>query len=291
MVTTVAIPKERLRPAEGADIKDEPARLVRGRTTVDLSRQFIDDPDADELLNFGAGPNTAQPLPPEKVDELVKAGIGTSGIFTVVEPADLELYRSYMYEPLSMPEKPEVAVLLVDYNHTGNPVTRYQEGFVSVKAMCPDGKESWLVVSMPVSNLLTCYIGVAWGLPKYVADEMSLTPTRAEVKYEGELRLSLELTPGPVDETDDALRGRIAIAMGNALTFHPSRGGTCLIRWFGRGRGGARVAEWQTGTVRVYARPEDPWAGLIPANAATSGFFQRITATGGGDLVFQKVKG
>jgi len=287
MVTTVTIPKEKTKGVSRADIKDELDRLVLSRIIIDRVRQFVEDPGTDELLNMGGGTRPA--LPPEKVDEMAKAGVGTSGIFTAVEPADLELYRSFMYPPLSMPDKPEVGVILVDYNHTGNPVMRYQEGFVSVKAMCPDGKEGWLVLSMPVPTFYHCLEGNCWGLPKYVADEMTVTPTKAEVIYEGEVRLSLELTPGPVEEDEGALRARIAVAM-SAVTFHPTKGGACLIRWFGRGGGPPRVAEWQTGMVKVYVRPEDPWAGLIPANSVTPGFHQRVVG-GGGDIIFQKVKG
>ena len=291
MVTTVTIPKEKAKGVRTADIKDEQEYIAMGRPVVDRIREFIEDPTRDELLNMGAGPSGGRTIAEEMVDKMVAAGIGTSGIFTVVEPADLELYRSFLYPPLSMPEKPEVAVILVDYNHTGNPITRYQEGFVSVKGKCPDGDETWLVISMPVPNVLMCYMGVAWGLPKYVADEMTVTPTKAEVKYEGEVRLSLELTPGPVDESDEVLSARIAIAMGNAATFHPAKGGACLVRWFGRGRGGVRVPEWQTGMVKVYVRPEDPWAGLIPADSVTPGFYRRVVPTGGGDMVWQKIKG
>ena len=290
MVTNVTIPKEKLHPNR-VQISDEAEYIASGRPTVERIQEFIDDPTRDELLNMGAGPGSGRTVPDDTVDSMVAAGIGTSGIFTVVEPADLDLYRSYMYSPLSMPDKPEVAAILVDYNHTGNPITRYQEGFISVKAKRPDGKEAWLVVSMPVPNLLMCYMGVAWGLPKYVCDEMTVTPTRAEAIYEGEVRFSLEMALASLDEDDDALQKRIAIAMGNALTFHPTKGGTCLINWYGRGRGGARLAEWQTGMVKVYVRPQDRWAGLIPANSETPGFYRRVVATGGGDMIWEKVKG
>ena len=290
MVTTVTIEKEKTNPAAATGIRDWQEYVVSCRAVMDRTQAFIEDTTCDEMINWGAGPETVPKLPPETVAKMVESGIGTSGIFTVVEPADLDAYRSYMNKPLTIPEKPEVAAILVDYNR-GNPITRYQEGFVSVKAMCPDGRESWLVVSMPVPNLLMCYMGVAWGLPQYVADEMTVSPTRAEVKYQGEIRFSLELTSGPVEETEDALRARVAAAMGNAISFHPTKGGTCLFRWFGRGGGGTKFVDVQTGMVKVYVRAEDPWSRLIPANSVTPGLFQRIVATGGGDFVWEKVKG
>ena len=290
MVTTVTIEKEKAKPAAAAGIRDWQEYLVSCRAVMDRTKAFFDDPTTDEMVNWGAGPGTVPKLPRETVERMVKAGIGTSGIFTAVEPADLNVYRSYMHGPLTMPARPEVAAILVDYNR-GSELTRYQEGFVSVKAMCPDGRESWLVVSMPVPNLLMCYTGVAWGLPKYVADEMTVTPTKAEVKYQGDVRFSLELAPGPVEESEDALRARVTAAMGNALSFHPLNGGACLFRWFGRSGGGARFEDVRTGMAKVHVRPEDPWSRLFPAAPVTPGLFQRTIATGGGDFVWQKVKG
>jgi hypothetical protein len=112
------------------------------------------------------------------------------------------------------------------------------------------------------------------------------------VKYEGEIRLSLELTPGPV-KNEAELKERRSFGMDNALTFHPKKdGSTCLINWFGRGGDGGRtgVVEWQTGMVKVYVRPQDPWAGLIPVGSVTPGVYQRIIPAGGGDFVWHKVK-
>ena len=42
--------------------------------------------------------------------------------------------------------------------------------------------------------------------------------------------------------------------------------------------------------VKVYVRPQDPWAGLIPAGSSTPGVYQRVVPVGGGDFVWQKVK-
>jgi len=290
-ITTVTVPKEKAKPAGLGNPKDEQEHLVGGRALVERTQAFVEDPNVDEMINWGAGPGKGRGLPADVAEEWNKNGMGTHGLFTVLEPADLELYRSYISEPLSMPEKPEVSVILVDY-HRGNPVTRYQEGWIMVKAKAPTGKEGWLSVSVPVPTLLMCYMGIAWGIPKYVADEMTVTPAKAEVKYEGEVRLSLELTPGAVVDEED-LKKRGMFGMDNAFTFHPKKdGGTCLINWFGRGGDGSRagVVEWQTGMVKVYVRPQDPWAGLIPAGSSTSGIYQRVIPVGGGDFVWQKVK-
>ena len=298
MVTTVTIPKEKLKIVDRAEIRDEQEQLARSRIAMDRIAAFVADPTQDELINMGAGPGTGLRLSPEQIEEQIKAGAGVSGIFTVVEPADLELYRSYMYPPLSMPEKPEVIVTLVDL-YTGNAVTRYQEGRLAVKAMCPDGRESWLVISVPVPTLLMCYMGVVWGWPKYVADVMTVTPTKAEVIYEGEVRWSMDFSPDPVDEaTLKELKERRRFEFPNTIAFHVDKGGACLLRHTGRGyedpevvESSFHVAEWQAGMVKVYMRPQDPWAGLIPANSVTPGVYQRFMSAGGADSVWQKVKG
>ena len=142
---------------------------------LDNVRQFVEDPAQDELLNFGDGPGPA--VSEEEVDEMIKAGLGVTGIFTAIEPADLELYRSYIYPPLSMPEKPEVAVIHVDYNFTGNPVLRYQEGWIKVKAMCPDGLEGWdevriALVAEGLGNIVP--VAVAQGLDQAWVAERAL---------------------------------------------------------------------------------------------------------------------
>lgn len=99
-------------------------------------------------------------------------------------------------------------------------------------------------------------------------------------------------------ESEDALRKRIAVALpvtsvegATAIIFHPSKGGGRPVRLFSRGGGANRFVDVQTGMVKVYVRPEDPWAGLIPANCVAPGFYQRAVAAGGGDFVWQKVKG
>ena len=98
-----------------------------------------------------------------------------------------------------MPDTPEVAISMLDINMRGDELSRYQEGRIAVKAKCPDGIESWLMVSVPVPTLLMCWMGIVWGWPKYVADIMTVTTPRAEVIYEGAVRLSMEFTPGPVE--------------------------------------------------------------------------------------------
>ena len=282
--TQTAVPKDNAVPPQFASagptptVASEVERLVDGRFRVARQQRFVADSSRREMV---------VPTAPPSEDD-VKSGLGTSGIFTVVEPPDLALYRSYIPDPLEMPEVPEVALTLVDFNG-GNPVTRYPEGWVLVKATRPDnGKDLWVVASMPVANVLTAYIGLAWGLPKYIADEMSISPNRAEVIYEGAVRFSLELTPGSVPDEAE-LRGRIgAIIELGMLQPHLAKSGLVPIHNFGRGTQ-TQAAEWVPGIVKAYLSPDDPWAGLVPAGSETPGVFQRVVSTGRGEVVWQKI--
>ena len=102
-----------------------------------------------------------------------------------------------MYPPLRMTEKPQVMVSYWDMNQT--PVN-FIEGRVMVETLCSDGFESWLVIWVPVPNFYAALEGNCWGWPKYVADEMTVERQRSEVIYEGKASLSMDFTPGGVDE-------------------------------------------------------------------------------------------
>lgn len=282
--TQTAVPKDKAIPPQiasagpSSSVTSEVDRLVDGRFRVQRLQEFAADPSRMEMVV------ASTPVS----EDAISRGVGTSGIFTVVEPPDLALYRSYIPSSLRMPEVPEVALALVDFNG-GNPVTRYPEGWVHVKATRPDtGQDLWVVASMPVANVLTAYIGIAWGLPKYVADEITISPNRAEVIYEGAVRFSLELTPGPAQD-EPALRTRIGSIRGNGL-YLPVLGKDepVPIHNFSRGTQ-PQTPEWATGTVKAYLSPDDPWSGLVPANSETPGVFQRMANTGFGETLWQKV--
>ena len=288
MGTVVKIPKEK---RKWVSTKDQMDRMVLARILIENVQRWIDDPTRDRIVNMGFGSRTSPKLSPDKIEEMVKAGAGMEAIHTVIEPADLELYRSYMYPPLSMPEKPEVMISYLDAN---GPVVPFLEGRIMVKAKCPDGIESWLVISVPINEFYTALEGVSWGWPKYVADEMMVSPTRSEVIYEGKVRLSLDFTPGGVDEaTVKELEARGRWEGNNSCSFHV--GGVLIRQGTGStvGHEDVKYVEWQAGMVKTYIRPEDRFAGLIPANCVTPGVYEKSFGTGGrggGGGMF-KVKG
>ena len=285
IATQVAVHQDQAVPAQhatagptAATVQSEVDRLVDGRFRVARLQRFVADSSRREMTVAHTPLTTEQ----------VASGLGTSGIFTIVEPPDLDLYRSYIPEPLRMPAVPEVALTLVDFNR-GTPATRYPEGWVLVKATRPDnGQDLWIVASMPVANVLTAYIGLVWGLPKYIADEMTIARDRSEVLYEGAVRFSLELTPGHIAD-ERSLQERIdAIHSLGQMQPHAGKREQVLIHSFGRGME-LQTAEWQPGTVRAYIAPDDPCAGLIPTGSETPGVFQRVVDTGHGETHWQKI--
>ena len=235
MGTIVTFPRERHASGEQmgrGGVKDEVDREIMARVLVENVARWIDDPDRDEIVNMDlprGGP--AKRLTVEEAEEIAKAGGGTFGHTTIIEPTDLDLYESYMYPPLTMPEKPQVMVSYWDMNQK---VNHFMEGRVMVKAKCPDGFESWLVISVPVPNFHTCLEGNVWGWPKYVCDEMSVEREHSEVIYEGKVRLSMDFTPGGVDEATVQRLREQGTEGGKTISFHIDGGGMCLIR---QGRG------------------------------------------------------
>lgn len=257
-------------------------REIFARILLENVARWIADPDRDEIINMDVDRVESPRLTPEQVEEMDKSGAGSFGHTTVIEPADLDLYESYMYPPLAMPEKPEVMVSYWDMNNK----IPFLEGRVMVKALCPDGVESWLVISVPVPNFHTALEGNCWGWPKYVCDEMTVEKERSEVIYEGKVRLSMDFTPGGVDDATIRRLKEQGTEGGNTVSFHIDGGGMCLIRQGrpgGRGRQETHFAEWEPGMVRTWMRPEDPWAGLIPEDCVTPGVWQRSFGLGGGE--------
>ena len=284
MGTLVTFPREKhargeqMRPS---DVKTEEDQMILTRVRRENVARWVDS-DEDVLIGMGIGGKPSPRLSDEACEELAKAGAGSYGHCTIIEPADLDLYESYMYAPLAMPEKPEVMVSYWDINRGPAP---FMEGRVMVKALCPDGIESWLVISVPVPNFHTCLNGNCWGWPKYVCDEMTVEKERSEVIYEGKVRLSMDFTPGGLDEATIKKLKAQGTEGGNTISFAIDGGTGCLMR---QGRGPVDVgqntyyAEWEAGMIKTFMRPEDKCSRLLPENCVTPGFWQWTIGRGGG---------
>ena len=287
MGTLVTFPKERHASGKQmtpADMKDEMDREILARILLENVRRWIADPTRDAIFGMDLPQTPSPKLTPEQIGEMDKSGAGTFGHTTIIEPFDLDLYESYMYPPLRMPEKPQVMISYWDMNH--KPVN-FIEGRVMVKALCPDGIESWLVILVPVPNFYTALEGNCWGWPKYVADEMTVEKDHSEVIYEGKPSLTMDFTPGGLDDATIQQLKDNGTEGGNTVSFHINGGGMTLIRQ-GLGPESARTsylgnhfAEWDAGMIKTWIRPEDPCSGLLPPDCVTPGVWQRTFNTGG----------
>ena len=296
MGTLVTYPREKHadgKPIERREIKEELDREIFARRLLENVRNWIDS-DEDVINSMGMpNPNPPPQLTDEECKTKADAGEGTYGHSTIIEPADLDLYSGYLYPPLRMPEKPQVMVSYWDMNR--EPVN-FMEGRIMIKALCPDGIESWLTINIPVPNFYTALEGNAWGWPKYVADEMTVTKEHSEVIYEGKPSLLLDFTPGGVDDTTMAQLKEQGTEGGNTVSFHMATGTTSHMTLLRQGTGpksgrGGYVAEWEAGMIRTWGRPEDKWSGLLPEDCVTPGFWQRTVARGGpGGGAMYKVK-
>jgi hypothetical protein len=217
------------------------------------------------------------------------------GIYTMVEPTNLELYRSLLPAPLEMPDQPAVSLFVVDYTEVYPwPMTRYQEGAVFLRCKY-QGQEGWHCKTMPVTKWVPNQGGRALGFPKYVTKEITLAPAdngwRGEVKHKGQLKLALEFSPGltralePREETLMKAGPEKALADPVFLFVPPDKGATLQKVLLTQ----VVAPSWisKPGMVRITIGPGEPWAGLIAPGTVSPGFF--ATFRGGANLVPTKI--
>ncbi len=206
---------------------------------------------------------------------------GFHGIFTMVEPADLELYRKLLPAPLEMPEMPAVSLFVVDYTEVHPwPMTRYQEGAVFLRAKYK-GQEGWHCKTMPVTKWVPNQGGRALGFPKYVTKEISLeadgSTWKGEVKDKDRLKLSLEFIPGLTRDLTSTEASILEAGPGKALAdpvflFVPPDKGSVFQKV-----AMVNVVQpaWtaKQGMVSIAIGSDEPWAGLIKPGTLSPGFF------------------
>jgi hypothetical protein len=175
-----------------------------------------------------------------------------------------------------------VSLVTVDYN-TGNSVTRYNEGMVMIKGICPDGEEAWFVLSMPVETWLMMEMGVDWGFPKRLFD-ITVTKEKTVVLDKGVLHLALELTSdSSLNEEDVIIPMGENWGINNMAVIHPIRKDILLIFSYGP----ISVQERIHRMVKVSADRNQPWSGLIPEGLNNPGVVQRSISVG--DSIIKKV--
>ncbi len=211
------------------------------------------------------------------------------GIYTAMEPADLKLYRELLPDDLDMPDRPIVAFFIVDYVIVvPYPMGPYLEGAVALSCKYK-GVEGWHVLTMPVTTKVACKGGRSLGFPKYVADEITLSGNKGVVRHDGDVRLSLEYTPGLTralkSYEEEFMGGGVSRFEAQVFQLAPPDVGPALNRitlvpvvpsnW-----------ESEQGMVKIHISQADPWAGLIPDGAVSPGLFQ--TFNGGNNMASEK---
>jgi hypothetical protein len=217
------------------------------------------------------------------------------GIFTAIEATDLELYRKILPKEFEMPDRPVVAMFIVDYVIVVPwPMTPYLEGAVALSCKYK-GQDTWHVITMPVTKKVACIGGRLLGFPKYVADEITLKKDgdnwKAKVTHEGVTRMSLEFTPGRTRELTpyekDVMEGPIMRLEGEIYQLVPPEVGPAIKRIHMEY---VVPSNWETnpGMVKITISPDDPWSGLFPQGIVSPGSYQRFT--GGNNIKWEKVK-
>ncbi|MHA2326829.1 MAG: acetoacetate decarboxylase family protein, partial [Promethearchaeota archaeon] len=242
-------------------------------------RNFVKNDGVNELINWGIGPSKR--LTPDPKTVKIKGDRGTNGIFTAFIPVDLKLYRSLLPKQLSIPEKPIVSLVTVDYNN-GNSVTRYNEGMVMIKGECTDGRETWFVLSMPVETWLMMEMGVDWGFPKRIFD-ITVKKEKTLVLDRGTTHLALEIFPNSsLNASEIIIPNGNAWGINNMAVVNPVRKDILLVFSYGP----ISVQERIISDIKVTVDRKQPWAALIPEGLISKGVFQRYVSVG--DSVIKK---
>ncbi len=230
---------------------------------------FFEDDSKTILFNRGAGRRQSSG---QTIDlKTLPADAGQFGLFVAFEPEDVALYKALLPRNFTMPENPEVSLVIVDYNQS-NPVVRYKEGMVMLKAVGSDGQDTWYVHSMPVEDWLMLAIGHDWGFRKELFD-MTVTKTRASAhRPNGDLFFALELTDRSWNANTVVVPERGAGGINNMAVVFPRNVDMALV--FGS-TGPVRVLEKKERIIGISIGKGLDWAGLVPKSGEAPGYFQR----------------
>ncbi len=249
---------------------------------VQRLRNFFNDDSLTELVNWGAGPR--KKLPDLSKMEF-KDGVGVFGLYVALEPADLGLYRALLPENFSMPERPILSLVNLDYNQP-NPIVRYKEGMVMLNAVAADGGETWYVHSMPVEDWLMLIMGHDWGFRKDLFDMTVTREGTTVMRKNGDLYMSLELTEDAWPSDADAIVPEGGTGGTNNMSVvYPSDPN--MVLQFSSG-GEARALDQDKRMVKIAVGEDVDWAGLVPEAAVAPGLYQRFVG-GAGDSCIKKI--
>jgi hypothetical protein len=266
------------------DVKTREEQAYNAGQTVERVRALLNDDSQDIIINRGLGPSP-QPEAPD-LEQLKQSNVGSFGIFTALEPDDHDLYRRILPACFSMPERPVLSLVNLDYNQP-NPIVRYKEGMVMLKGVGADGEEAWYVHSMPVESWLMLVIGHDWGFRKDLFDMTVEREKSTVTQKDGELYMSLELSGAACPANTEWLIPQDQCGgTNNMAVIYPANPDLMLrFGWTGEGL----VLDDEKSMVNIAVNPALDWAGLVPDEATAPGFFQRYTIHGG-DGYIKKVR-
>jgi hypothetical protein len=126
---------------------------------------------------------------------------------------------------------------------------------------------------MPETKWVAVWTGRTMGFPKYVADEIHLSPEGegwlGEVRHAGELRLRLAFTPAANAPVPRWKRARWSTGGPTFNLRPPSRGPEVKI--VRTAEGAADSSEVERGRVRIELGAAEPFAGLVRAGHEATG--------------------
>ncbi|MGD9213028.1 MAG: acetoacetate decarboxylase family protein [Desulfobacteraceae bacterium] len=214
------------------------------------------------------------------------------GIFTILEPINLKLYRRLLPAQLDMPEIPLVSMFIIDYVTVKPfPLKPYLEGSVAIKCKC-NGEDGWHVLTMPVNTNFACLVGRRVGYPHYVADKITLENNDqgivGKVHRKGKEYFSLYYTSQKNEETESDLtsitQNNLELLKEPRFLLVPQAKGPVLKRVIIKEK---IPAKWNTrqGQVKIQISSREPWTGLLTNGTASVGYFKKFT---GGNIVLNK---
>lgn len=245
-------------------------------------RNFFNDDALTELVNWGAGPRK-KTVDLSKME--FKDGVGVFGLYVALEPADLGLYRALLPENFSMPERPILSLVNLDYNQP-NPIVRYKEGMVMLNAVAADGKQTWYVHSMPVEDWLMLVMGHDWGFRKDIFDMTVTREGTTVMRKNGDLYMSLELTGDAWPGDADAIMPEGGTGGTNNMSVVYPRDPKMVLQFSSGGE--ARALDQDRRMVKIAVGGDVDWAGLVPDAAVAPGLYQRSVG-GAGDSCIKKI--
>lgn len=219
------------------------------------------------------------------------------GIFTMVEPIDMALYRKLLPKEFSMPDHPTVALYAIDITQVVPwPMTPYKETAILLKSKYHD-EEGWYVTNMAVTKWVPMKAGRYLGFPKYVADEITLQEQpngwRGQTNHEGKNMMALSLDYGGAQNISEHQRESLLATLSSIGVTRPIQ----LLVPPGEGPTVQKVTtdnvvppQWtapRIGMVTITINSDDPVAGLFPAHTVAPGFFSHFV--GGMNMEAQKL--